>query len=151
MIDYTTGDSFGSERREDDVAAIWSSEKTVKKALQDIYEHNEYCRKYKQRNLTPEQRKEINKEVSTKDWYYSARDYYRDDIEYRKDFDFMPNDPKLVTWLENLRDGVIEDLNNNQWNYSMYITLDEGVKFKIDVFWQGHFEEFFSAKIIEIK
>lgn len=149
LVDHICGDSFGSEQVKEEISAVWESQKLAQQALNDINENHEYYRKYHQRGLTPEQRKAINKEVETKRWYYSARDYYRDDINTRIEYDFMPDDEKLVTWLEGLRDGVIEDLNNNQWTYALYVELDDGSKLKIDAFWQGYFESLIKAEIIE--
>ena len=151
LIDYIHGDSFGSEQTKEEIAAVWESDELAQQALNDIKENHEYYKKYSQRNLTPEQRKAINQEVSTKRWYYSARDYYRDEINTRIEHDFMPDSEELVKWLENLRDGVIEDPNNNQWKGSLYVELDNGEMLKINAFWHGHFEDLINAEIIEQK
>lgn len=150
LVDHIRGDSFGSEQVKEEISAVWISQELAQQALYDIHENHEYYEKYHQRGLTPEQRKAINKEVSAKRWYYSARDYYRDDINNRIEHDFMPDDEKLVTWLEGLRDGVIEDPNNNQWTYALYVELDDGSKLKIDAFWQDYFARLIHAEIIEI-
>lgn len=151
LVDHIRGDSFGSEQVKEEISAVWVSQELAQQALNDIHENHEYYQKYNQRGLTPEQRKAINKEVEAKRWYYSARDYYRDDIEARIEHDFMPNDEKIVRWLEDLRDGVIEDPNNNQWIDALYVELDDGSKLKIDAFWHDYFARLIHAEIIEIE
>lgn len=151
LVEHIRGDSFGSEQVKEEISAVWESQELAQQALDDIHENHEYYQMYNQRGLTPEQRKAINKEVSGKRWYYSARDFYRDEINTRIEYDFMPDDEKLVKWLENLRDGVIEDPNNNQWKGALYVELDDGSKLKIDAFWQGYFESLIKAEIIEIE
>ena len=64
---------------------------------------------------------------------------------------FQYFDEKLVKRLEDLRDGVIEDLNKNQWKRALYVELDNGSKLKIDAFWQDYFADLIHAEIIEIE
>lgn len=151
LVDHIRGDSFGSEQVKEEISAVWVSQELAQQALNYIHENHEYYQKYNQRGLTPEQRKAINKEVEAKRWYYSARDFYRDDINARIEYDFMPDDEKIVKRLEDLRDGVIEDLNNNQWKRALYVELDDGSKLKIDAFWQDYFADLIHAEIIEIE
>lgn len=66
-VDFTTGNSFDSERTTDTVGAIWFSLKTAKVALQHIKEHYEAVKAYE---LADSSRNRFRKEYT-----FDIKDY----------------------------------------------------------------------------
>lgn len=122
QIDYTTGDSFRSNREIENVDLSWENLDIAKENLQRIkghYQHyhtthNEYCvvrdggkewGRYKSRQFF----KDLEEEAKTKDWYHKGRPHY--------DFVIM-------------------------------LKLDDGTEHQYHTFWCGYFERLHTAEII---
>lgn len=151
MIDYTRGDSFGSERVEDEVAAIWEDQSKAEKALNDINEHYSYYMAIHKRGVTPNERAFIEESIKEKDWFYNAKQYYKDQFEFYTDFEIIKEGDDLYDKFKKLsEDNDHSERGNGFWQNSMFLTLDNGMKLKIDVFWCDYFATLHNAAIIDI-
>lgn len=151
MIDYTRGDSFGSERVEDEVAAIWEDQSKAEKALNDINEHYSYYLAIHKRGLTPDERAAIEESIKEKDWFYDAKQYYKDQLEFYTDFEIMKEGDDLYEKFRKLSESDDNsERGNGFWQRNMFLTLDNGMKLKIDVFWSDYFATLHNATIIDI-
>ncbi len=152
MIDYTRGDSFGSERVEDEVAAIWEDQSKAEKALSDINEHYSYYLAIHKRGITPDERASIEESIKGKDWFYDAKQYYKDQLEFYTDFEIIKEGEDLYKNLKRLseNDDCDSERGNGFWQRNMFLTLDNGMKLKIDVFWCDYFATLHNATIIDI-
>lgn len=151
MIDYTRGDSFGSERVEDEVAAIWEDQSKAEKALNDINEHYSYYLAIHKRGITPDERAAIEESIKEKDWFYDAKQYYKDELEFYTDFEIIKEGDDLYDKFKKLsEDDDNSERGNGFWQNSMFLTLDNGMKLKIDVFWSDYFATLHNATIIDI-
>lgn len=70
-IEYTTGDSFGSNDTSDTISAVWKDKQLARKALQDIKEHYEFYTAKDKWGVTPRQRSIIEQKASKSTWYCS--------------------------------------------------------------------------------
>lgn len=151
MIDYTRGDSFGSERVEDEVAAIWEDQLKAEKALNDINEHYSYYMAIHKRGVTPDERAAIEESIKEKDWFYDAKQYYKDQLEFYTDFEIIKEGDNLYEKFKKLSESDDNsERGNGFWQRNMFLTLDNGMKLKIDVFWCDYFATLHNATIIDI-
>ena len=151
MIDYTRGDSFGSERVEDEVAAIWEDQSKAEKALSDINEHYSYYLAIHKRGITPDERVSIEESIKEKDWFYDAKQYYKDQLEFYTDFEIIKEGDDLYEKFKKLSESDDNsERGNGFWQRNMFLTLDNGMKLKIDVFWCDYFATLHNATIINI-
>lgn len=151
MIDYTRGDSFGSERVEDEVAAIWEDQSKAEKALNDINEHYSYYMSVHKRGITPNERTAIEESIKEKDWFYDAKQYYKDQLEFYTDFEIIKEGDDLYEKFKKLSESDDNSERcNGFWQRNMFLTLDNGMKLKIDVFWCDYFATLHNATIIDI-
>lgn len=151
MIDYTRGDSFGSERVEDEVAAIWEDQSKAEKALSDINEHYSYYLAIHKRGITPDERASIEESIKEKDWFYDAKQYYKDQLEFYTDFEIIKEGDDLYEKFKKLSESDDNsERGNGFWQRNMFLTLDNGMKLKIDVFWCDYFATLHNATIIDI-
>lgn len=151
MIDYTRGDSFGSERVEDEVAAIWEDQSKAEKALSDINEHYSYYLAIHKREITPDERVSIEESIKEKDWFYDAKQYYKDQLEFYTDFEIIKEGDDLYEKFKKLSESDDNsERGNGFWQRNMFLTLDNGMKLKIDVFWCDYFATLHNATIIDI-
>lgn len=151
MIDYTRGDSFGSERVEDEVAAIWEDQSKAEKALSDINEHYFYYLAIHKRGITPDERASIEESIKEKDWFYDAKQYYKDQLEFYTDFEIIKEGDDLYEKFKKLSESDDNsERGNGFWQRNMFLTLDNGMKLKIDVFWCDYFATLHNATIIDI-
>lgn len=151
MIDYTRGDSFGSERVEDEVAAIWEDQSKAEKALSDINEHYSYYLAIHKRGITPDEKASIEESIKEKDWFYDAKQYYKDQLEFYTDFEIIKEGDDLYEKFKKLSESDDNsERGNGFWQRNMFLTLDNGMKLKIDVFWCDYFATLHNATIIDI-
>lgn len=68
-IEYTTGDSFGSNRTSDTVAVVWKDKELARKALQDIKAHYEYYTAKDKWGVTPREISIIEQKARQSTWY----------------------------------------------------------------------------------
>lgn len=68
-IEYTTGDSFNSERTESTISAVWKDKDLARKALKDIKAHYEFITSKDKWGITPRERDLIIKSTEKETWY----------------------------------------------------------------------------------
>jgi hypothetical protein len=116
-IDYTTGDSFGSERQFREVGMNWQSLDQAKKALVCIQEHYAAYKKCNSANSSSWYREnepfELS-DISDKSWYHGPLD--------------------ADSWPD-------------AWQHTVVIEKDDGVDFAIAAFWVGYFETLHMAEV----
>lgn len=84
-IDYTTGNSFGSERSQEQIGLVWTDKNLARKALKSIKEHYKLHEELDNCNcLWTETRneKDILKEVYSKDWYTKLESHGKEYWKY---------------------------------------------------------------------
>lgn len=121
-IDYSTGDSFGNEDRDnEDLGLVFDTVELAEKALMEIKEHYEYVKEFDHAwndrmhpRVTAGRRfkSEIIQEICEKPWF---SDYDRD-----------------------------------YWQFSIKLETSEGQRTQIHVFYVGYFEALRSARAVPI-
>lgn len=152
MIDYTRCESFSSERLEDEVSAIWENQLNAEKALNDINEHYSYYMAIHRRGITPDERVAIEKSIMEKDWFYDAKQYYKDQLEFYTDFEIIKEGDDLYESFKRLSENDCCDSERGTgfWQDRMFLTLDNGMKLKIDAFWCEYAATLHNVTIIDI-
>lgn len=116
-IDYSTGNSFGSQRQFQEVGMNWDNIDQAKKALAYIQEHHAAYKKCAAANGSAWYRQnepfEMS-EVTDKPWYHGP-----------------------------LEGGSWPDA----WQHQVVIEKDDGSKFMISAFWVGYFETLHMAEV----
>ena len=138
-INYSTGNSFGSEDMESYVELSWDNIDVAKENLKFIKEHyNQYkeLTSYSFRNNRTD--KEIILENKDKEWFV-----------YK---------PKLISKLNNcaIEEKHKKIVGEGNWEYipdiyhaqyCLSFKTDDGKKMQISAFWCGYFEHLYSAEI----
>lgn len=111
-IEYTTGNSFGSERRTESVEFVWSTLEDAKEALRRIQEHHQYYKRYRDAGRyagyhgTKDTQESVLTEAKTKPWYKAS--------EYDTGFEYsvvVPSDDAEHNVLGVFWIGYFEDLH----------------------------------------
>lgn len=122
QINYTTGDSFGSEDRSSDVEMQWNKLEVAQENLKRIEEHYEFYRKqdsWGRRTLSADEREQLKQEaINTAAWA-------------------VVPDEKLD-----------KHMNEHRLIYCVKLKEDDGVERSISCFWTGYFESLNSAEIV---
>lgn len=71
-IDYTTGDSFGSQRTEEEIGMAWKNLDKAKQALQEIKEHHEAYQLANQRSYLRPKAFFSVETIKNKPWFYGG-------------------------------------------------------------------------------
>lgn len=151
QIMYKSGDSFSDWEAACEIPAIWENRKAIEEALLDIYEHHEYYERIHGNSSkeSPEEKQRLYNEVITKRWYLSTKEYYEfilegaegiEGLKGRLDIDLEKMDEEYNTWQSDWK-----------WDEFIMLTLDSGIKLRVNSFWVGYFEKFHEAKIVDVE
>lgn len=141
-IEYTTGNSFGSEDASDELDLTFENLEVAKDNLRRIKEHyNQYrdCNDYYKKG----KKEDIFKSNENKDWFCKSMK-----PAVKSGNSYMAIDKSSISRYEDKGVEVFYVYDQYQAENCIILKTDNGNNYQMSAFWTGHFETLQAAEII---
>lgn len=138
-IDYSTGNSFGSEDTYSHLEMEWENIDVVQANLKRIEEHYKMYQELSRYGLNKRKREDIEKDNINKDWFVNNPKLFG----INKLKQLVPTEEKH----KHLFESTVYRPDVYYYEHCIKLKTDAGNDWQISAFWVGYFEHLNSAEI----